>query len=157
MIRTYFKPGDVGYIIYLHGVLYAQEYGLDHTFEGYVAERFGEFAKSFDPAKDYFAVAEMDGRIVGSIVISVLPNECAQLRYFLVHLDERGLGLGRRLMNEALTFCREHGVKHVSLWTISELKAAAHLYREAGFKCIDEKTHEIWGAIRTEQRYELFL
>ena len=51
MIRTYFKPGDVGYIIYLHGVLYAQEYGLDHTFEGYVAERFGEFAKSFDPAK----------------------------------------------------------------------------------------------------------
>jgi hypothetical protein len=71
-IRTTMEPGDLGYVIYLHGVLYAREYQLDRTFEGGVAQRFGEFAKQYDPAKDLFAVAELDGRIVGSIVIEGL-------------------------------------------------------------------------------------
>jgi GNAT superfamily N-acetyltransferase len=156
-IRTHIEPGDIGYLIFLHGALYAREYGLDHTFEGDVAIKLGEFAKSYDPTKDYFAVAEIDGRIVGSIVISGLPDQVAQLRFFLVHPDARGHGLGRRLMQDALAFCREKGVRNVWLWTISELKAAGHLYRDAGFKVTEENTHEIWGTTRTEQRYDLWL
>ena len=156
-IRTTIQPGDVGYVIYLHGVLYAREYGLNRTFEGAVAERFGEFAKQYDPRKDLFAVAEIDGRIVGSIVIHGLDNNTAMLRYFLLHPDARGRGVGRELMKRALAFCRERGFHKVGLWTISELKAAAHLYRDFGFVCTREKTHEIWGATRTEQEYELVL
>ncbi len=151
------EPGDVGYIIYLHGVLYAREYNLDRTFEGGVAERFGEFAKQYDPRKDLFAVAELDGRIVGSIVIHERGDNTATLRYFLVHPDVRGRGVGRELMKRALAFCRERGYRKVDLWTISELKAAAHLYRQFGFVVTREKTHEIWGATRTEQEYELQL
>jgi GNAT superfamily N-acetyltransferase len=154
-IRTQLQPGDVGYIVYLHGVLYAREYGLDHTFEGYVAQRFGEFAARYDQRRDLIAVAELDGRIVGSIVIDGKTDETAMLRYFLVHPDARGRGLGHQLMDKALAFCGERGFKKVFLWTISELKAAAHLYKQAGFVCTSEKTHEIWGATRTEQEYEL--
>ena len=156
-LRTNIKPGDLGYIVYLHGMLYAREYGLDHTFEGYVAQRFGEFVASYDERKDLIAVAELDGRIVGSIVIDGMADETAMLRYFLVHPDARGRGLGHQLMDKALEFCRERGFKKVRLWTISELKAAAHLYRQAGFVCTREETHEIWGATRTEQEYELNL
>lgn len=156
-IRTTMEPGDVGYVIYLHGALYAREYGLDRTFEGGVAQRFGEYAKQYDPRKDFFAVAELEGRIVGSIVIHGLADNTAQLRFFLLHPDVRGRGIGRELMNQAVTFCREHGFSKVGLWTISELKAAGHLYREFGFVCTREKTHEIWGATRTEQEYELTL
>ena len=156
-IRTELKPGDIGYIIYLHGDLYAREYALDKTFEGDVAIRMGEFAKIYDPRKDYFAVAELDGRIVGSIVINGLSEEIAQIRWFLVHPDARGRGLGRQLIDGALAFCREHKFKKVTLWTISELKAAAHLYRQAGFTVTREETHEIWGASRTEQEYGLIL
>ena len=156
-IRTGLGPGDIGYIIYLHGVLYAQEYELDRTFEGDVAIRMGEFAKTYDPRKDYFAVAELDGKIVGSIVINGLSDETAQLRWFLVHPDARGRGLGHQLIDGAIAFCREHGFKKVALWTISELKAAAHLYRQAGFVVTREETHTIWGATRTEQEYELIL
>ena len=156
-IRIGLQPGDIGYLIYLHGVLYAQEYNLDRTFEGDVAIRFGEFAKIYDARKDYFAVAELDGKIVGSIVINRLSDENAQLRWFLVHPDARGRGLGHQLMDGAIASCREHGFKKVTLWTISELKAAAHLYRQAGFKITREETHEIWGATRTEQEYELIL
>ena len=156
-IRTQLEPGDIGYVIYLHGSLYASEYGWDHRFEADVARNLGEFAKGYDPAKDLFAVAEIDGRIVGSVIIAGLADGVAQLRFFLVHPDARGHGLGRRLIQQALDFCRERGFRTVWLWTISDLKAAAHLYREAGFKVTGEKTHEIWGAIRTEQRYDLTL
>ena len=156
-IRTTMEPGDLGYVIYLHGVLYAREYNLDRTFEGGVAERFGEFAKQYDPRKDLFAVAELDGRIVGSIVIHGLDDRVAMLRYFLLHPDARGRGLGRELMSRAIEFCRERGFRKVVLWTISELKAAAHLYQDFGFVVTREKTHEIWGATRTEKEYELIL
>lgn len=156
-IRTSINPGDVGYLIYLHGVLYAREYGLDGTFESGVAERLGKFAQDYDPRKDYFAVAELDGRIVGSIIINGLSDELAQLRFFLVHPDARGRGLGRELINRALAFCRAQGFKKVHLWTISELAVARHLYLEAGFVVTREEKHEIWGAMRTEQEYELEL
>jgi N-acetylglutamate synthase-like GNAT family acetyltransferase len=156
-IRTRLEPGDIGYVVYLHGTLYAREYQLDHAFEGYVAQRIGEFAQQYDSSKDYIAIAELDGQIVGSIVINGLPDNTAMLRFFLVHPDARGRGLGYLLMNNALAFCREHSFKSVFLWTISELKAAAHLYKQAGFECTERNTHERWGALRTEERYDLVL
>ena len=156
-IRTGLQPGDIGYIIYLHGVLYAREYGLDRTFEGDVAIRMGEFARTFDPRKDYFAVAELDGKIAGSIAINGLSDETALLRWFLLHPDVRGHGLGHRLMDGAIAFCRERGFKKITLWTISELKAAAHLYKQAGFVVTREETHALWGSTHTEQEYELTL
>ena len=156
-IRKGMRPGDLGAVIQLHGVLYAQEYDLDHTFEGHVAAGIGEFAKQFDPNKDLFVVAENDGAIVGSIAINGLEDQTAQLRWFLLHPSTRGAGLGKKMLNQALQFCRERGFKSVTLWTISELKAAAHLYRSAGFKVTYENTREFWGGVRTEQKYELEL
>jgi GNAT superfamily N-acetyltransferase len=156
-IRTGLRPGDLGYVIYLHGVLYANEYNLDHTFEGEVAAKMGDFAKQFDPNKDFFAVAEDDEKIVGSIAIHGLGEGRALLRWFLLHPAARGKGLGKRLFNDALNFCRERGFHTVNLWTISELTTAAHLYRQAGFQVIEENTREFWGGKRTEQRYELKL
>lgn len=156
-IRSHMEPGDIGYIIYLHGLLYAREYGLDHTFESYVAERIGQFGQQYDASKDYFAVAAIDDRIVGSIMIQGLPDNTGMLRFFLVHPDARGRGLGKEFMKRALDFCRERGFDRVFLATISELKTAIHLYEQAGFECTERKTHEIWGALRTEARYDLVL
>ena len=84
IIRTDIRPGDIGYLIYLHGIVYAREYHLDYTFEGYVAAGLGEFAKSFDERKDRLWVAEDDNRIVGSIAIVGREDRSAQLRWFLV-------------------------------------------------------------------------
>jgi ribosomal protein S18 acetylase RimI-like enzyme len=156
-IRTKLKPGDIGYITYLHGALYADEYHLDHTFEGYVAAGIGEFAQTYDPQKDFWAIAEAEGQIVGSIAIVGVPDNTAQLRWFLLHPQARGKGLGQQLVAAALTFCREREFDSVFLWTISELDAASHIYRKAGFQLTKENTHEIWGALRTEQRYDLQL
>jgi len=156
-IRSTLQPGDIGYVTYLHGVLYAEEYGWDHTFEGYVAAGLAQFAQSFDPHKDCLWIAEMDGRIVGSIGIVGQLNSEAQLRWFLVHPACRGRGLGRTLLREALQFCRDRGFKSIFLWTVGDLKASAHLYQSVGFRKTEQKTHQIWGRTLTEERYDLSL
>ena len=156
-IRTDIRPGDLGYLIYLHGVVYAREYGLDFTFEGYVAAGLGEFAKSFDENTDRLWLAEDGGRIVGSIAIVGHEDRTAQLRWFLVDTEARGGGLGRRLLTEALDFCRELKFKSVFLWTLADLRTAAHLYQRAGFQRTEQKRHAIWGSVRTEERYDISL
>lgn len=157
IIRTDIRPGDIGYLIYLHGVLYAREYSLDYTFEGYVAAGLGEFAKSYDERRDRLWLAEEGERIVGSIAIAGQADGVAQLRWFLVKPEARGSGLGRRLLREALELCRDLEFRSVFLWTLAELKAAAHLYLQAGFRRTEQKRHETWGRVRTEERYELTL
>ena len=114
-------------------------------------------AKSFDRRKDHLWLAEESGRIVGSIAIAGQADHTAQLRWFLVHPEMRGSGLGGGLLRDALEFCRSNEFRSVFLWTLSDLKAAAHLYRQAGFHRTEQKTHEIWGAMRTEERYDLAL
>ncbi len=156
-IRSILKPGDVGYVTYLHGVLYAREYQFDHTFEGYVAAGMGEFAKSFDAGKDCLWIAEMDDQIVGSIAVVGRPNGEAQLRWFLAHPGVRGTGLGRALLHKALQFCRAREFRTVFLWTAKGLDAARHLYLSVGFQRTEQKTHQLWGHILIEERYDLSL
>lgn len=153
-IRSQLCPGDLGYVVYLHGILYP-EWG--YTFEGYVAESVAEFALGYDPQKDGLWVAERDGRIAGTIGVIGRPAGEAQLRWLLVHPEYRGQGLGRRLLQEALAFCRERGFRNAYLWTVDGLEPAGHLYRSLGFRVTERKTHAIWGQVRTELRYDLAL
>ncbi len=156
-IRHFLKPGDTSHLTRLHGSLYAKECGYDRTFEAYVAEGLAEFVKSPNPDRNGVWLAERNDQIVGSIAIVGSSKLEAQLRWFLVHPDYRGLGLGRELMREALSFCREKKCKSVFLWTTSELDAARHIYTSVGFRKTEEKTHEIWGKEVTEERYDVQL
>lgn len=155
--RRHLRPGDAGYITYLHGILYDREYGYDETFEAYVASGIGDFVQKFDIEKDFVLIAEADDRIIGFVATAGITHTEAQLHWYIVHPDFRGLGLGNKLMTEALAFCRERGYKRVFLWTTSELDAALHIYRKAGFIKTEEKTHKIWGKVLTEERYQLDL
>lgn len=155
-LRTDLKPGDIGYVVYLHGVVYAREYGFDQTFEAYVAGPLSEFACSAS-ARERLWIAEREGRIVGCIAIVASSPLVAQLRWFLVDPSFRGGGIGKRLLTEAVAFCRTCGYRSIILWTVSPLTAAAHLYRLAGFKKCEEKSGKRWGVEVVEERYELAL
>jgi len=156
-LRYHVKSGDIGYLIYLHGIVYAKEYGYDRTFEAYVADGLAEFIQSFSPHRDRIWLAETNGQIIGSIAIVGQSKLEAQLRWFLVRPEYRGLGIGKNLLKEALHFCRECRYRTVFLWTTSELGAAHHLYTSFGFKRTEKKTHQIWGKTITEERYDLHL
>lgn len=149
------RPGDLGRLTALHGVLYAAEYGFDHTFEAYVAETLGEFGRTARPGRDRLWLAERDGRLVGAVGIVAREGDAAQLRWFLVHPNARGHGLGRRLLAEALAFCRQAGYRSVYLWTVSPLAGAARLYTATGFRKTEEKKAQaLWGVTLAEQRYD---
>jgi GNAT superfamily N-acetyltransferase len=153
-VRNDFKSGDIGQIIYLHGVLYQQEFGYNYRFEAYVAEYFGKFAKESDP-KSRIWIADDGKEILGTIAIANNGNTVAQLRWFLVHPKARGQGIGKALMSQALAFCQQQGYKEVFLWTVKGLDQARKVYDTCGFILEEETTHETWGATRTEQRMRL--
>jgi ribosomal protein S18 acetylase RimI-like enzyme len=155
-IRTSLLPGDLGAIVVLHGTLYAREYGFDPTFEAYVAGPLAEFlCRASD--RERLWIAERGGRIVGCIAIVAADSQTAQLRWFLVNPSARGMGLGKRLLHEAVTFCAACGYTSVILWTVSTLAAAAHLYRAAGFQKVEENAGRRWGVDVVEEKYELWL
>jgi N-acetylglutamate synthase-like GNAT family acetyltransferase len=155
-IRNRLIPGDIGYLTYLHGILYANEYGWDYTFEAYVAGPLAEFAKAHNDRERIWMV-EKDGQIAGSIAIVEASEQEAQLRWMLLSPDLRGFGLGRFLVEEALEFCKAQEYTRVFLWTVSLLTAATKLYQSVGFQLTEQKTNTIWGAELTEQRYDLEL
>jgi ribosomal protein S18 acetylase RimI-like enzyme len=155
-VRTSLRPGDLGAVVHLHGTVYAREYGFDPTFEAYVAGPLAEFVRA-GSARERLWVAEQDGRVVGCVGIVAAAPETAQLRWFLVDPAARGAGLGRRLLGEAVAFCKACGYGTVVLWTVSALTAAAHLYRSAGFRKVEERPGRVWGADVVEEKYELRL
>ena len=155
-LRTELAPGDLGSIIQLHGILYAREYGFDPTFEAYVAGPLAEFVLRASP-RERLWMAERDGHLIGSVAVVAAAPQTAQLRWFLVAPPARGAGLGKRLLHEAITFAKGHGYDGMILWTVSALTAAAHLYRAAGFRKVEEKPGRMWGVEVVEEKYELGL
>ncbi|MGD9008433.1 MAG: GNAT family N-acetyltransferase [Desulfobacteraceae bacterium] len=155
-IRTDIHPGDIGSIIYLHGTLYAKEYGFDHTFEPYVAIPLSEFVNK-QTSRDKLWIVEKKEKVVGSVAILSCPGNIAQLRWLIVHPDLRGYGIGKKLVKEALSFCRTQKYASVFLWTIDFLDAAVKIYTSAGFRVTESKIHNVWGRRLTEERYELRL
>lgn len=156
-IRYNLLPGDVGYLIYLHGQLYARESGYNLEFEAYVCKTFYEFLPTYNPAKDRIFLAVADNQIVGSVAILGSSRHLAQLRWFLIHPDYRGRGLGKRLLNEAIVFCRERDYQKVYLMTTSMQETAIALYKKAGFRKTGEKYLQLWGQQLYEQRYDMDL
>ena len=155
-LRTNLRPGDLGAVVRLHGILYSQEYGFDETFEAYVAGPLAEFVRRRGE-RDRLWLAERAGGLVGCIAIVGASATEAQLRWYLVDPSARGLGLGKRLLDEAVAFCRESGYDSVFLWTVSALTTAAQLYRAAGFKKVEEKPGRHWGVDVIEEKYVLDL
>lgn len=155
-LRTNVLPGDVDAIVRLHGDVYADEQGFDGSFEAYVAGPLSEFVERAS-GDERLWVAERDGRLVGCIAIVAVSDNVAQLRWFLVEPGARGAGLGRRLMQEAVAFCRDRGYATICLWTVSALTRAAKLYRAFGFCKVEEQPRHLWGVEVVEEKYELGL
>jgi len=155
-IRTELCSGDIGYVIHLHGTLYAKEYGYGLQFESYVAKGLAEFYEKYDPERNRVWVCEYNSRVVGFLLL-MDRGTAAQLRYFLIEPEYRGIGLGSKLLKLYMEFLRECDYKASYLWTTHELSTAALLYKRLGFKLTEEKESTAFGKPLREQRYDLVL
>lgn len=153
-IRTTLKPGDLGYIGWLHGRIYDGEFGYGIGFESYVLEGLGELGHQYDPERDRVWICEHGGQIVGFLA-GVSRGDSLQLRYFILLPEYRGKGLGRRLMDLFVGFMRDMGYCKAYLWTTNEQHAAIALYTRYGFRLTEEKRSAAFGRTLTERKYEL--
>jgi DNA-binding MarR family transcriptional regulator/GNAT superfamily N-acetyltransferase len=151
------QPGDMGWVVHLHGMLYTQEYGWDEAFEALVAGIVAKFIQNFDPKRERCWIAEIEREIVGSGFLVKESETVSKLRLLLVHPKARGLGIGKRMVNECLRFARQAGYRKTMLWTNNVLLAARHIYEDAGFKLVLEEPHHSFGHDLVGETWELEL
>ncbi len=154
LIRNEWRPGDLGAIVQMHGLLYGQELGFDATFELSIAAALAEFAQTRNPHNRIWIV-EKEAQVRGSLALESVSEQAAQLRWLLLHPDHRRQGLGRKLVTEALEFAQSSGHESVFLWTVDALQPAARLYQLLGFRVAEERSATVGGQQVTEQRYAL--
>ncbi len=147
------EPGDLGWVVSRHGVLYAAEYGWDATFEALVAGVVARFADAADPRSRAW-IAEVDGERAGSVFcVPGADDDTAVLRLLLVEPGFRGLSIGSRLVDECLRHARRTGFRRITLWTVDRLTSARHIYERAGFHLDDENPVHRFGADLTSQNW----
>ena len=151
------QPGDMGWIVHRQAILYADEYGWDGTYEALAAEIVAQFIKNYDPKCEHAWVAEKDGERVGAVFVAKGSDQIVRLRLLHVERQARGLGIGKRLVEECIRFARQVGYEKMTLWTQSILNAARHIYKNAGFQVVHEEKHHSFGKDLTAETWELNL
>lgn len=156
------RPGDMGWVVQRHGALYAKEYGWNQAFEALAARVSADFLDHFDPQRERGWIAERDGENLGCVFLVQAPpaeygDNVARLRMLLVEPAARGLGLGRRLVDECERFARDKGYRKITLWTNSVLTAARAIYRKAGYRLVKQEPHHSFGHDLVGETWELDL
>jgi GNAT superfamily N-acetyltransferase len=93
-------------------------------------------------------VAELDGRAVGSVIVTPHGDGSATLSKYYVDAACRGRGIGRPLLDAAVDAARTAGLRRLELDTRSVFREAIHLYESTGWRRIEAPT--------TASRCELF-
>ena len=151
------RPGDLGWVVQRHGELYWEEYGYDGRFEALVAGIVARFVEDLDPRRERCWIAEGGGRRLGAVLLVKQSPRVAKLRLLIVERDERGLGIGSRLVRACVRFARAAGYRKLVLWTQSELAAARAIYGKAGFRMMRSERHRSFGKRLIGEYWELLL
>lgn len=152
-------PGAIGRMAELHGTYYHRNWGFGLFFEARVATELSEFLSRYEESRDGFWTLSLNHQIQGGIAIDGIKamTDGAHLRWFILSPETQGRGFGKRLMDQAISFCKERHYSLVYLWTFEGLHPARHLYEKFGFGLVQQAEGIQWGEKVIEQKFELNL
>lgn len=148
-----YRPGAIAQMLTLHMDYYGRKWCFGRKFETYCAGGMAEFFENFDEETCFFLAARTaEGDMRGCIVIDgrKAQGSGAQLRWFIVDPKAHGAGIGRYLLEQAMTFCREKCFGNVFLTTFAGLDASRKLYESVGFQLAEEKQGDPWTGDKGE-------
>jgi GNAT superfamily N-acetyltransferase len=158
VVRRELRPGDAEAIVDLHHRVYASEYGHDRRSRDDVeADMQRAFERGWPDLTGAVWLVDRGGELCGSLALTPEEEGVGAVHWFVLLPVLRGHGLGRSLFAELLAEARGQGLERIELHTFSLLRAAAAIYREAGFRVVSEYVSDQWGPPLTYQHYELRL
>ena len=151
-----YRPGCLGEVVRLHGLYYSKYWDFGLLFERQVAEGLSAFLKGFSERRDLFLTAWIDNRMVGSLSVQHDDEDegRARIRWVILSEEAQGKGVGKAMMERAMAFIKRAGYRHARLSTFRGLDAARFLYERHGFKLIQERSSDCWGAYVQAQDFE---
>jgi len=150
-------PGEIALAMSQQAALYAAEYGWNNEYEALAMEIAAKFIREFKPGRERCWIAEMDGEIIGAVFLVYVSDDTAKLRLLHVEPQARGMGIGRKLVEECVAFARERGYRELVLWTNDVLASARRIYEAAGFKLVEQDRHHSFGNDLVGQNWRLEL
>jgi len=97
-------------------------------------------ARDFREHKVFVAAStDVSKSLAGYVSASAVSGQAARIGLVAVSPEERGRGLGKLLVQHALTWCRSRGAHCVRVATQGTNVAALRLYESCGFKAADVK------------------
>jgi ribosomal-protein-alanine N-acetyltransferase len=102
-------------------------------------ERSFRFELTDNPASRCW-VAELDGKIVGMIVVWLIVDE-AHVATVATHPDYRRQGIGKRLLAHALQHLMHDGARSSFLEVRESNLAAQEMYRKFGYEATGRRRH----------------
>jgi putative acetyltransferase len=120
---------DIARLVY--GVL--KEYGLKPDPACTDADIKDIESSYFGRGGTFFVLEAEDGSIIGAYGLYSIDERTCELRKMYLHKAYRGKGLGRFLLDDALSKARQLGFERMILETASVLKEAIALYKSYGF------------------------
>jgi ribosomal protein S18 acetylase RimI-like enzyme len=127
------SPGDIGWLISIHGKLYAEQFNFDSNFEIAIAKKVLTFLEA-PHAFNRLWIASTDYKRVGSIAVSLQHDQTAFVNFLLVKTQYRGYGIARKLLDKVISHSKDNDLEILRLETYSCLESARKLYSKYGFE-----------------------
>lgn len=143
-LRT-FRAGDMGMLAARQSILYLESHGWGRPLEIIEGEVTTSFLRNFRPGRDQAWIAEVDGRMAGSVLITDEGDGLSRLRLLYVEPFARGMGVGDALVSACIGFAREVGYDAMTLWTHTVLASARRIYAAHGLEIVEVAMHEEFG------------
>lgn len=134
-----------------------EEFEVTGVYESLLLRTASDFLERFDAAHDCSWIAERDGVLVGSVVVQRHTPSIARLALLHVESRARGVGIGRRLITEAIDFAARAGYGSVELELLDTMKSARFLLHAAGFRHVSETVDDRFGPTLGRQSWALDL